>query len=188
MAKLKTTTQVITNSVRCSYVHLFEPIAQGEINEGKYTVSLIIPKEDKDTIKVVKQAIKNCFEANKDTKLKGVSIDKVAEVLHDGDKDRPEDEAYKNSYYLSAKSSRKPVIWNSKGEQITDPNEFYSGVWAKADITFYAYDQKINKGISVAINAVVKVKDDDALSGPTVSFSDFDFESDNDESDDWDNI
>ena len=187
MAKLKSKNQIITNAVRCSYVNLFEAGKPGEMNEGKYSVSLIIPKSDVDTLKVIREAITNVFKENETSKLKGVTFDKARSILHDGDIERPEDENYANSFYLNAKSTRKPVIWNQKGEIITDANEFYSGVWAMADLTFYAYDAKANKGISVSINAAKKIKDDEVLAGATVSFNDFD-DGTASQSTDWDNL
>ena len=57
-AVLKGDTKVVTGVVRLSYAHIFEPKG---INGGdpKYSISLIIPKEDKQMIKVLEQAIDN---------------------------------------------------------------------------------------------------------------------------------
>ena len=42
-------TKVVTGKVRLSYAHLHEPYAI-EGNDPRYSVSLIIPKSDKETI------------------------------------------------------------------------------------------------------------------------------------------
>lgn len=44
-------TKVVTGEVRLSYVHIFEPTAIDEGSEEKYSVSVIIPKSDKQTLK-----------------------------------------------------------------------------------------------------------------------------------------
>ena len=117
MAKLKSKNQIITNAVRCSYVNLFEAGKPGEMNEGKYSVSLIIPKSDVDTLKVIREAITNVFKENETSKLKGVTFDKARSILHDGDIERPEGISYKADWkgqtaqpymtpaYLHAKNS-----------------------------------------------------------------------------------
>lgn len=185
MAKLKLKTQVVTNAVRLSYVNLFEPGAPDSMNPGKYTVSLIISKNDKDSLSVIKQAVKNCYEEHKGDTLKGVDFSKCQNVLHDGDQEKPSDTAYANSYYLSAKANKKPNMYNIDGTMITDPNDLYSGCWGKAIVTFYAYNKGANKGIACAIDGVKKVKDDEPLSGSVVQASDFD---DDDNLTDWEDI
>ena len=58
MANIKakrTGTKVTTGKVRLSYTHLFEPHAI-EGNEPKYSVSVIIPKSDTETLKAIKEA------------------------------------------------------------------------------------------------------------------------------------
>ncbi len=56
MAKIKNGTRVITNEVRLSYANLFK---KKSINgsEEKYSVSLIIPKSDTETVGLINQAI-----------------------------------------------------------------------------------------------------------------------------------
>ena len=48
--------KVVTNEVRFSYTHLWEPQAING-SEPKYSVSLIIPNKDTETIKAIKEAI-----------------------------------------------------------------------------------------------------------------------------------
>ena len=44
-------TKVVTGKCRLSYVHVFEPHAHEADQKAKYSVSLLIPKSDKKTIK-----------------------------------------------------------------------------------------------------------------------------------------
>ena len=43
-------TKVVTGPVRLSYAHLFEPYAQQEDQTPKYSVQLLVPKTDTETI------------------------------------------------------------------------------------------------------------------------------------------
>ena len=56
MAKIINGTRVVTNEIRASYVHVAEPQS---VNGGdaKYSMSVIIPKSDKETLTLINQAI-----------------------------------------------------------------------------------------------------------------------------------
>src|SRR5690625_6061011 len=57
-------TKVVTGEVRFSYLHVFEPHAVEEGQEKKYSVSILIPKDDKETLARIKKAIENAIEAS----------------------------------------------------------------------------------------------------------------------------
>ncbi len=44
--------------------------------------------------------------------------------LRDGDTDKPDDQAYKNSYFLNVNSKTKPGVVDKDVNQILDPSEF----------------------------------------------------------------
>ena len=114
-AILKNGTKVVTGKVRLSYANIFEPKSING-SEPKYSVSLIIPKEDEQQIKVIKEAINNAIEEGK-SKLadKNGKIPKNIKLpLRDGDEDRPEDEVYANSYFINANSVRPPQVVGTK--------------------------------------------------------------------------
>ena len=43
--------KVVTGKVRLSYVHLFEPYSNDPEKEARYSVTILIPKKDKATLK-----------------------------------------------------------------------------------------------------------------------------------------
>ena len=61
MSKLNKSKVVTGVSTRLSYAHLFEPVS---INGGpeKYSVSVLIPKDDVKTIQAIEKAIDNALE------------------------------------------------------------------------------------------------------------------------------
>lgn len=91
MSKNETPTKVIV-SCRFSYLHCWEPEA---INGGepKYSVSAIIPKSDKETIKKIQAAVEAAKQESL-SKWGGKIPPNLKLPLRDGDIDRPEDEAY----------------------------------------------------------------------------------------------
>lgn len=174
----RTGTKVVTGMVRLSYAHLHEPHAI-EGNEPKYSVSLIISKEDKSTIKAVQEAIKEAQEAGKG--LWGGKIPGgLKSPLRDGDDERPDDDVYADAYFINANSKRKPEIVDLKGNKGLGPDQVYSGCYGRVSLNFFGYNAAGNKGIGCGLGNVQKIKDGDPLGGATRAEDDFDFEEDED--------
>ena len=55
-------TKVVTGLVRLSYANVWEPKAANENAQPKYSVSIIIPKSDKATLKKINDAIDAAIE------------------------------------------------------------------------------------------------------------------------------
>lgn len=164
-------TKVITEKVRFSYANVWEPKS---INGGdeKYSVSLIIPKSDKTTIKRINAAIE---EAKKEglSKLGGKIPANLKTPMRDGDVDRPDDEAYADSYFVNANSNTKPGIVDRNVQAILDQSEFYSGCYGRASIVFYAYNANGNKGIACGLQNLQKLEDGEPLGGRSRAEDDF---------------
>lgn len=165
-------TKVITGIVRASYLHVWEPATAPGSTEAKYSASLIIDKSDKATLKKINEAIEAAKEAGK-AKWGGKIPAKLKMPLRDGDEERPEDEAYQNSFFVNANAKTKPGIVNANAAPILNQDEMYSGCFVRASITFYAYDQAGSKGIACGLNHLMKVKDGDPLGGRSTAENDF---------------
>ena len=184
MAKFNNPTKVITGvDTRWSYANVWDPKS---INGGapKYSVSLIIPKSDKVTIQKIKAAIQAAYEEG-ESKLKGngKSVPSLAVLktpLRDGDLERPDDEAYKNAYFVNANSATAPGIVDADRQQIIDRSEVYSGVYGRASINFYAFNSNGNKGIACGLNNLQKIRDGEPLGGKASAESDFATDDDDD--------
>ena len=173
MVKAKRTgTKVTTGKVRLSYAHLFEPHAI-EGNEPKYSVSVIISKDDKETLKAIKEAVNEAKEIGK-VKFGGKIPANLKTPLRDGDEERPDDEAYANSYFLNANSKNKPGIVDINVHPILDATEVYSGCYGRLTLNFYAYSASGNKGIAAGLGNVQKLEDGEPLGGFTRAEDDFD--------------
>ncbi len=164
-------TKVITGKVRMSYANVFEPKS---INGGdaKFSVSLIIPKSDKSTLEKINAAIELAKEEGL-TKLGGKIPANLKTPLRDGDIDRPDDEAYADSYFINANSTTRPGIVDENLQSIIDTTEFYSGCYGRASIVFYAYNANGNKGIACGLQNLQKLEDAESLGGKAKAEDDF---------------
>lgn len=184
MAKFINPTKVITGvNTRWSYVNAWEPKS---INGGapKYSVSLIIPKSDTKTIDKIQAAIQAAYDEGQG-KLKGngksvPALSVLKTPLRDGDAERPDDEAYADSYFINANSGTAPGIVDADRQPILDRSEVYSGVYGRASINFYAFNSNGNKGIACGLNNLQKIKDGEPLGGKSRAEDDFDTEEDDD--------
>ena len=177
MAKIMNPTKVITGvKTRWSYANVWQAKS---INGGapKYSVSLIIPKSDTKTVTAVKNAIQAAYEEGQ-SKLKGNSksvpaLTAIKTPLRDGDAERPDDEAYKDSYFINANSATAPGIVDAARNPIIEHSEVYSGVYGRASINFYAFNSNGNRGIACGLNNLQKISDGEHLGGKTRAEDDF---------------
>ena len=177
MSKFNNPTKVITGiNTRWSYVNAWEPKS---INGGapKYSVSLIIPKSDTKTLEKIRAAIQAAYEEGQ-SKLKGngrsvPALSALKTPLRDGDAERPDDEAYANSYFVNANSGTAPGIVDADRNPILERSEVYSGVYGRASINFYAFNSNGNKGIACGLNNLQKIRDGEPLGGKSRAEDDF---------------
>lgn len=167
-------TQVITGLVRFSYANVFTPKAAQEGGKLKYSVSLIIPKSDTFTLDRIKAAIAEATEQGKASKWGGKVPPKLKLPLRDGDEERPDDEAYKNAYFVNASSDNRPaIVGKNPKEHIINADDFVSGDYGRASINFYPFDASGNKGVACGLNNLQKLKDGEPLAGGTRAEDDF---------------
>lgn len=146
---------------RLSYVNIWEPQSING-SEPKYSVSLIIPKSDTATLNKIKQAIE-VAKQEAISKFGGKIPANLKLPLRDGDIDRPDDEAYQNSYFINCNSKQKPQVVDSQVQPILDQTEVYSGCYGRVSVTFYGFNSNGNRGVAAGLGNVQKLRDGDAL-------------------------
>lgn len=152
-----------TNEIRFAFVKIFE-----KNDDGKYTCVLMIDKSKKKLIEAIKGAITKVHSENAGM-LKTVKVSKCLEILHDADEEGGLAERYpefEGHMYMNVSSRNKvPVLHKIGGALLTTEEEFHSGDFGMADLTFYPYGVDKNKGVGCAINSILKTRDGDDLSG-----------------------
>lgn len=170
---ISTKTKVITGvNTRLSYFHGWEPTS---INNGpeRYSVSVLIPKSDTETVKAINEAIDAAI-AEGVAKFGGKKPDKnkIKLPLRDGDDER-NDDAYKGHYFINANSNTQPQIVDKNVKPILDRSEVYSGCYARVSLNFYAFNNNGNKGVACGLGNIQKIRDGESLSGRSSAADDF---------------
>lgn len=177
-------TKVITGEVRFSYLHVFEPYA-GEVGQKpKYSVSLLIPKKDKQTIALIQEAVAEAKKLgvergnwSKESEPKNLKL-----PLRDGDEEKADEHPeYAGMYFINASSTRQPGLVDRHKQNIFSDQELKSGDWGIASINFYPFSVSGNRGIACGLNNLMKKRDGESLGGtPASAEADFAEEFDDD--------
>ena len=173
--------KVITGKVRASFVHVFEPQSING-SEPKYSYSLIIPKSDTDTVGKIREAIEQAKQEGV-PKWGGKIPPNLKLPLRDGDIDRPDDEAYADSYFINASSREQPGVVDRRRVPITDPLSLYSGCYVRASINLYPFNANGNRGIAAGLGNLQFWRDGEPLNGRVKAEDEFDALDDSDEED-----
>lgn len=173
MTNTNSKTKVITGaSTRLSYFHGWEPVS---INGGaeKYSVSVLIPKSDTETVNAINLAIDAAIEEGI-AKFGGKKPNKatIKIPLRDGDVER-DDEAYKGHWFINANSTTAPQIVDRAVKPILDKSEVYSGCYGRVSLNFFAFNSNGNKGIAAGLGNIQKIRDGEPLGGRTNAADDF---------------
>lgn len=186
MATTNSDTKVITGEVRLSYVHLFEPYAQNEDQDPKYSCAILIPKSDKATLKRIRRAIEAATEQGKTSRWNGKIPPNLKTTLRDGDEeaDLERNPEYAGHFFMNVNSTNRPGVVDRNVQTIIDSTEVYSGCYARVSINAFPYSVSGNKGVSFGLNHVQKLRDGDFLGGRSRAEDDFDAVDDDYDDDD----
>jgi Protein of unknown function (DUF2815) len=160
--------KLVTPEFRGSFVHLLEPHAIKGVENAKarYQITIPIPKKDPFWAK-----LNGLVEETAKAKW-GKIPPKMKSPVKDGDEEERAELA--GCYSIQATSNNKPGIVDVSLNPLMDANEIYSGAYYRASIRAFAWDHPTGgKGVSIALDNVMKVKDGEAFSGKVDAAADF---------------
>lgn len=178
MAKLLDTTKVRTNDIHASYEHLLKPSAFPGA-EPKYSLSAIVDKDDKETLSILQQAIKNAEKRGAEKYGAKFVNAKKHDPLHDGDVEKTGDPAYEHGIYFNCSNKTVPKVLDATTGMVAEETAIYSGMYGKLIVNFYPYfASAASCGVSATLLGFQKTKDGEVLGGMGVTDSDFDDDDD----------
>lgn len=141
-----------------------------------WSVSLLIPKSDKQQIEKIQKVIDAAIALGVEKKLFPARLPaKFINPLYDGDEkldaNGKPDPVYAGHYYISAKCEDKegvsrPGFVDAQGKVMINPTdqEVYSGITGRANVNFYPYNNN-SVGIGVGLNHLQKLRDGEKIGG-----------------------
>lgn len=165
-------TKIVTGKCRFAYVNLFVPRAVEEGQVQKYSLCLLIPKGDRDTIDKIIMAVDEAKKLGS-TMWGGKVPENLKLPLKYGDLEKPDMEEFQGHYFLNVSSKTKPGVVDKNINEIKDSMEIYSGCYGRASIYFYPYSLGENKGVACGLLNVQKIQDGQHLGITTKPEEDF---------------
>lgn len=167
--------KIVTGKVRGSYVNVFASRMNDMSGKEEYSMSILIPKEDKETVARIRAVVAEVTKEKWGGKVPG----NLRQTLRDGDSERPDDPAYAGHYWLNLKSKDRPGIIDKARKEVTDPREFVSGDYCRVSMSAYAYDFNGNRGVAFGLGNIQVLGRGEPLSGRARAEDEFDdFEED----------
>ena len=167
-----TETSLRIGEVRFSYVNVFSPRKNEDGTPGKYSVQLLIPKSNKQGLKMIEEAMEAAKQKGKTDKWGGKIPARMQSVLRDGDEEHPDEEVYEGMMFMNCSTVNPPQVSVRENGAINaalEANDFYSGCWGAAVVNFYPYSVSGNNGVACGLNLVIKTRDDKSLGGSAMS-------------------
>lgn len=186
-------TRVVTGKVRLMFPNLFKPVALREGQEPKYSVMVVIPKSEKDTLKKLRDAEAEALRQGIEQKWGGKKPRNLApSIIKDADEDGTAEDYpdRANTYYLttSAASRFKVGVVDRQKQEVMDESEVYSGAYARVSMTAFPYDAQGNRGVSFGLNNVQMLGGGERLIGGPSAEDEFDEWTEDDDGDDAESL
>lgn len=164
-------TNVTTETVRLSFVHLDKPYSSSPDIPERYSASLLIRKEDKVTMQRLRDAQKAALQRGVERGIfPGGVPAQWHDTIKDGDASGREEEAGHWVVNVSAPADRRPAVVDRNVSIIEPtPDRVYSGVYARVALGAFAYNRSGNRGVSFGLNHVQIVRDGERLGGSAPS-------------------
>lgn len=161
-------TNVTTGEVRLSYVNLFQPRANNQGEEPKYSATVLIPKSDTATMQRIQAAVQAAIAKGVESGFWSAGAQPDVPI-RDGDGLKPQSgEPYgpecKGHWVIACSSKQKQEIVDINMSPIIDQTQVYSGMYGRVNINFYPYNNR-KKGIGAGLGPVQKLRDGEPLGG-----------------------
>lgn len=155
-------TKVVTGTCRASYARIMRAEKNQLNGTSEYSVTLLIPKDDADTLSKLKAAAKAAIEA----KFGSAPPKGLRNPIKDGDTATKQDGSpmgpeFQGHMFIGVKCNadkHKPSVIDADGQELIDPDAVVSGDFIRCSLNAYAYDQAGNRGVSFGLNNVQLVK------------------------------
>jgi hypothetical protein len=170
-------TRVTTGVCRASYVNVFKP-REVKGDDGatrmEYSMALLIPKEDTETMARIKQAAINA----RTKKFGDKPPSGLAMPWHDGDGSKPNGGDYgpecKGHWVINVKANDKnpPTVVDQRVQRVLDPTAFVSGDYCRVSLNAFGYTNK-RKGVSFGLGNIQVVRKGEPLGSQRDPAQDF---------------
>lgn len=153
-------TSGMTPEARIAWPNLFEARLNDLNGKMEYSCQLLISKDDPGL-----PALKACAAAAAEKKWGGNVPKNLRSPFRDGDIEKEDQEDYRGMIFINLKSNQKPGVVNESVEPVIDPAELMAGDYVRVTFNAFGYNQKGNKGVSLGLRNVQRIRKGEPLAG-----------------------
>lgn len=158
-------TRVVTGEVKLTFVHVFDPFLTAQAHIPHYSLTALIPKEDKEMVERLWTAHEAAVMLGVKSRWGGRLPDGVIDAIRDGDVEGKGPE-FKGCIFIRCATRNRPAIVSTKIDpstgrlvRLTDSTELYSGCFGRVSLSFFPYSNPQGKGVLAGLNHVQKTRD-----------------------------
>lgn len=174
-------THAVTGKVRLIHCNLASPRVSKASGEPRYSVTLLIPKDDLETKALLDQAMEAAI-LDGVIRLWNGRPEKIQLPLWDGDEvqvwdslptARQPQEQYKGHWVLKAMSRRQPQVVDANLKPLSDASSLYSGIYGRVSVDFFPFANGERRGLLCGLVNVQKLADGERMGGRPNAREDF---------------
>lgn len=163
----------MTPEFRVSFASVFAPTAFMD-QKAKYSLVMLFDKSQ-DISALKELANKTVIEKWPDKEKRPKNL---RNPFRDGDEEKPDVPGYENTIFTTCSSLKKPQVVDIERDLIFTEDEFYSGCFARATLTCFAYPSspekdRGNRGVAFGLQNVQKLRDGEPFTGRSSAAEDF---------------
>ena len=144
---------LVLKNVIMNFPVVLQPTVNFDGGKEKYSMTVLIPKEDTEQLDKIKAAIDTVIAENQSifgNKKSGIKI-----PLRDGDEKAEDYKEFEGHMFFNCSTTRRPRIIDMEKNDVIDTNEMvYSGQIINVSVNFFAYNQAGSKGIAAGLNNI----------------------------------
>ena len=156
---------LVTPEGRASYVNILTPRKNDLSGEDEYSMVLIFPSgADLKPLRALAEATARAKWPN------GLPAGLKNPVRKSDDLTEKKEGYDSGTHFITVKCSAsrgRPGIVDADRNEVLDSQRVYSGMYARAEVTCYAFDKKGNKGVAFGLNHVQILRDGPPLGSRT---------------------
>lgn len=170
--------RVVLGPVRFSYANLFKPVDRNNTGRAKYSLTVLMPKDNKQLMATLNQAIEQAKQEGLQDKFNGSLPPNLKTTIHDGDGVRQDGKPYGEECHghlvmtCTTGEEYPPQVIAGKDRHPAMPDEVKSGDYGYVSVNFAPYDNSGSKGIGSYLNNVYKTKSGKPLGTPRSTAND----------------
>lgn len=148
---------IITPIGRASFPNLMKPKLNELSGKSEYSVDILFDK--KTDLSKIKEAMDKAIKGKWGTKVPKVLKNPIKDgdgIKQNGEPYGPE---YQGHFFITVKNTRKPGVVDAQAQPILTEEEIYGGCFVRASLNPFAYDHAANKGVSLSLINLQKVKE-----------------------------